>query len=75
MNKTNAIKGDRLPTGQRATGVVIPLKNIEFKKRDDDIFSDTKSNRNSQHDGTFTNQFYQSRKFFSPVKHGMANHA
>ncbi len=55
MNKTNAIKGDRLPTGQRATGVVIPLKNIEFKKRDDDIFSDTKSNRNSQHDGTFTN--------------------
>lgn len=55
-SKGNAVILPRQPTGQRAKGTVIPIKNIEFKKREDDIFSDTKSNRNGDsQNGTFTN--------------------
>lgn len=55
---------------------MIPIKNIEFKKPDDDLFSDTKSNRgeNISHNGTFTNQFHltaNKKKMYSPLKHGL----
>ena len=41
----------------KKTGMVIPIKNIEFKKRDEDLFSDTKSNmvESASERGTFTN--------------------
>lgn len=46
-----------MPSVMKKTGMIIPIKNIEFKKRDDDLFSDTKSNRmdSASERGTFTN--------------------
>ena len=51
----------RQPTGNKKNGIITPLKKIEFIRKEDDLFSETKSIKNGDNfsqNGTFTNQFY-----------------